>query len=241
MFLKRTSDGAEINPATEDGNLATIAANDFATEVTLAAVNTKLSDGNQTTKITNGTHTAEVTDGNLHVRLFNSAGDGFEDSMYPEALVTLPLEHHRVHDARSYSYHDILAMGNGATQDYLVTTPNSAVRCHFGYSIDFNDGAGTFGFYEGSDRTGTTAQTIYNRERNSANTTTITIHKGHSSGAIDGTLIATKRAGSGKTLAGNAGTTQERILKANTKYIFRVKNETTTTNNVSITMDFYET
>ena len=218
LFVRK-ADGTTINPAQEDGNIASIATN-------IATIVDKLVSP-------------------FPVRLENSSGNGFEDSLYPEALVTLPIEHHRVHDAKNWGCHEVIAIATTATQFYMLTTENSATRIHFGYSIDFNDGAGTFKIHEGADRTGTTAQIWYNRNRNGSDIDSSTgypkLHKNYSSGTTNGTQIMTKRSGSGKVIAGSVGSALERVLKPNTKYILEITNNTDATNNVSVEFNFYTT
>lgn len=155
-------------------------------------------------------------------------------------LMILEYAHHEIHDGTFFNYCDVLALGNGAVQDYLITTPNTTTWPHFGYHISFNDGQGTFEMYEAGDRTGTTLQTVYNANRNSLTAATTTIHKGQSGGTTDGTRICWKTVGSGKSADGVAASASEKILKQNTKYIIRLTNAITTTNNASIEFNFYE-
>lgn len=158
------------------------------------------------------------------------------------SLQVVDYAHHEVHAGSSFYYHDVISIANAATQDYLITTPNTTVWAHFGVEVDFNDGAGTLELYEAADRTGTTAQTVFNRNRNSANTATTTVHKGQSGGTTDGTRIMWKRHGSGKEVGGQSGTSEERILKQNTKYILRITNVAGAgvTNNITVIMRWYE-
>jgi hypothetical protein len=96
--------------------------------------------------------------------------------------------------------------------------------------------------YEASDRTGTTAQTILNHDRNSANTSGLTIHKSASSGTTDGTLIWQRKSGSATAQARSAGEAEhgmEIILKQNTKYIFKVTSGTNA-NLTNVLFDWYE-
>lgn len=155
-------------------------------------------------------------------------------------LQIIDYAHHEVHSGSSYYFHDVLALGNGASQDYVITTPNTTKWAHFGIEINFNDAAGITQLYEATDKVGTALQTVFNRDRNSANTAGVTVHKGQSGGTTDGTLILWKRAGIGKTTGGTLGTAEERILKQNTKYILRVTNTATTTNNTNIIFRWYE-
>lgn len=155
------------------------------------------------------------------------------------ALVFLDYAHHEVHEGDSFYFNENLALGNGASQDYLFTTPNSAKRAHWGYEFDAIDAGVTLNIYEASDRAGTTLQTVFNRDRNSISANTTTLHKGVSGGTTDGTNIGTRRAGA-RTIGRQFGTSGERILKENTKYIVRLTNLSTATNNVWVEFNWYE-
>lgn len=156
------------------------------------------------------------------------------------ALSTVDYAHHEAHAGSSFYYHDVISMTASATQDYLLTVPDSTKWPHFGFEVDFNDGAGTTEIYEAGDRGGTSAQTTFNRNRNSTASATFTVHKGQSGGTTDGTRIFWKRGGAGKTSGGTSGTAEERIMKQNTKYILRLTNVSGATNNVSVVLRWYE-
>lgn len=156
------------------------------------------------------------------------------------ALVTIDYGHHEAHDGDCFYYHDVISLSGTSGQDYLLTTPDTTKYAHFGLEIDYNDGSGTTEIFESADRTGTTLQTSFNRERNTGGAATMTIHKSTSGGTTDGTRIFWKRVGSGKTSGGTVGTAEERILKRNTKYVLRVYNNAATTNNVTVVIRWYE-
>ena len=148
--------------------------------------------------------------------------------------------HYKTHSGNSFYLHDVLALANAASQDYIITVPNTTLWPHLTLTVDFHDGAGSVLIYETSDRVGTTLQAMLNRDRNSATGATTTIHKNHTGGTTDGSLIFWKRTGAGKSIGGQATTDQERILKQNTKYLLRVTNNTVSTNNVSVVLRWYE-
>jgi len=155
------------------------------------------------------------------------------------ALTTISYEHHEIHDGDTFHVTDVIAMSNGQVVDYLVTTPDTTRWAHFGYEIDPLDAGITLGIFEDAIRTGTTALVAYNRNRNSAVTATTTMHRGHSGGSTDGTQIVTRRSGT-KSIGASTGDSSERIMKQNSKYIIRVTNLSTTTNNVSLRFFWYE-
>jgi hypothetical protein len=179
---------------------------------------------------------AETADGLSRVSLHgwnNTAWAPVNLDRASRALESITFEHHLVHDGASYTYSDVLSL-NG-TQDYLITTPDTTTWGHFTYEVD-TTGATEIDLYESADRNGTTAQTIYNRDRNSANTATITVHKNQSGGTTDGTKILYKS--TALRAATYASEANERILKRNTKYIFRLVTGGAQT--VSIVLNWYE-
>jgi len=157
-----------------------------------------------------------------------------------QAIITVPYEHHEAHEGESFYYHDVIALGNAGVQNYLITTPNTTRWGHFGYQVEFCDARGILEVYESAVRTGTTAQTILNRNRNSATTATITVHKDYSGGSSDGSRIVWKSVCANRNLSASVGSGLERILKQNTKYIFRLTNTSATTNNANVELDWYE-
>jgi hypothetical protein len=154
-------------------------------------------------------------------------------------LQTIDYAHHEIHGGSTFHVNDVIAMTNAQVVDYLITTPNTARWAHLGYEIDPLDSGIALGIFEGADRVGTTALIAYNRDRNSATTATTTMHRGHSAGTTDGVQIVTRRTGT-KTIGASTGDSTERIMKQNTKYIFRVTNLSAQTNNVSLRWFWYE-
>ena len=148
--------------------------------------------------------------------------------------------HHEVHDGSAFYYHDVVQVSNGGTLEYLITTPNTTKWGHFGLEINYTEGSATTEIYEGGDRNGTTLQTVFNRDRNSSNVAGVTVHKAQTGGTTDGTRIFWKRGGAGKASGGEAGTSQERILKQNTKYLVRITNNAGATNWTTVVFRWYE-
>lgn len=190
---------------------------------------------------------AAQTDGSQRAGIlgFRSSDSSYQPLRLDKAtnsIQTIDYSHHEAHAGSAYYYHDVIALANGAAQDYLLTTANTTTWPHIGFEVDLNDGAGTMELYEAADRAGTTLQTTFNRDRNSTNTAGMTIHKGQSGGTTDGSRILWKRDGTGKTAGGTSGTAEERILKQNTKYILRITNVAGAgvTNNITVIVRWYE-
>jgi hypothetical protein len=157
------------------------------------------------------------------------------------SLQIVDYSHHERHGGSAFFYMDSVELGLGGVQTYLITTPNTTKWSHFTFQ-----GSGSaitqVDLYEGADRTGTTLQTVWNANRNSATAADTTIHKGHSGGSTDGTLIWTRKSGSATAQArtGNEGKhEQEIILKQNTKYIIRLTSSTAA-NLTNLMLDWYE-
>lgn len=158
-----------------------------------------------------------------------------------KSLITVDFSHHEIHAGKSFWYDDVVTLGSAATQDYIITVANTTVFHHFGYEIEGSLGI-TLELFEGTDRNGTTLQTSYNRNRNSSNTPTLTIHKDQTGGSTDGTRILWHKSGtsiSGGKVSGTSKDSTERILKNNTKYLMRITSAGAS-NDVAVRLNWYE-
>ncbi len=157
------------------------------------------------------------------------------------ALMTIDNAHHEIHSGSHYFFQGKHEIASAGVIVYLITTPDTDKYAHFVYTAD-GSAITQIDLYEGADRTGTTAQTIFNSDRNSANVSGLVIHLGISSGTTDGTLIKTYKGGSASALSRVGPTTRgesELILKRNTKYLLRF---TSGTNNnlCNVKFEWYE-
>jgi hypothetical protein len=175
---------------------------------------------------------------------YRSSDESYQPLRLDEATNTLSdisFEHHKIHDSDHYFYADMVQLNDAATQDYMITTPNTT---KWGHLIFLATGSAItqIQVYEASDKNGTTLQNIYNNNRNSLNTAGITVHKGTSGGSIDGTLIWQKKSGSATNQSREgmtASRSNEIILKQNTKYIIRITSGTDA-NLINIELQWYE-
>ena len=138
-------------------------------------------------------------------------------------LQTIDYAHHEIHTGSHFMYTDSVELG-AASQDYLITTPNTTKWAHMIFVMD-GSAITQFRLYEGSDKVGTTDVAVGNNNRNSTTLPGVTIHKGTSGGTTDGTLIHQYKGGSATNQSrGESGSRndEEIILKQNTKYILRV-------------------
>ena len=157
-------------------------------------------------------------------------------------LTSIDNSHQEIHDSNHFFYTDKNTLNSAGTVVYLITTPNTTKWLHFTFVITGN-AITTVDIYEGSDRTGTTAQTILNNNnRNSAITSAATLHKAISSGTTDGVLIWTRQSGSSSQQSRTgmeAIHSAEKILKQNTKYLIRITSGSDA-NLTNIQLDWYE-
>lgn len=164
-----------------------------------------------------------------------------EIDSYTGALQTLDVSHHHIHEGDAFMYFDSISLGSAATQDYLITTPDSTYYTNWLYTI-----SGTLGFtltlFEATDKTGTTAQTVLNKNRNSATAARTLVHKAVQAGTTDGTQLYTLTVGTatGPGIAGGEDRNDEEIvLKRNTKYIVRILSNAAA-NRINLKLSWYE-
>lgn len=158
------------------------------------------------------------------------------------ALEMIDFAHHEIHDGHHFMYSDCVELDDDATQVYLITTPNTTKWSHL--SFDIRGSAITaMDVYEGTDRNGTTSQTILNNNRNSAITSVNTLHKGVSGGTTDGLKIWCHKGGSATGASSSTGISSsqdsEIILKQGTKYLIRITSETVD-NLINLKLNWYE-
>lgn len=158
------------------------------------------------------------------------------------SLKTIDYSHAELHAGDHYVCSDPNELDSAATQVFLLTTPNTTKWIHM--STIFDGTAITqIDIYEGADRTGTTALTCLNRNRNSIKTAGLTIHRGVSGGTTDGTLLPLSyKSGSATNQARSAATNRsenELILKQNTKYLIRITSGSAD-NLTNVIFDWYE-
>lgn len=167
-------------------------------------------------------------------------GNPVGGELVPLHVAAVAFEHYELHQGDAYSYSDVITLGSAGTQDYLLTVADDAEIPHFSYTVEGIYGI-TVELYEGADRTGTTAQDSFNRNRNHPDASTLAIHKGTSGGTTDGTRIMWKKSGSGPTggkLSGHSSAATELVLARDTKYLFRVTSAAAS-NDISVELNYY--
>lgn len=160
---------------------------------------------------------------------------------FSQAVKAIATQHAFIHNGETFRYSNPVTLGSGASQDYLITTPVSGKSMHATLSID-GTAVTSFFIYEATDRSGSTLQTYFNANRNSANTSTATIHKGTTGGTSDGTLLASYASGTSTNQSkssANVTHDSEWVLKTNTKYIIRITSGTAG-NLCNLYLEWYE-
>jgi hypothetical protein len=183
-------------------------------------------------KITDGTYDAEVD------------GLGY--------LVGIDIAHHKIHESKRYAIrHFGTGKNDGDSISVYFKTPNTTKRLHAYF--DYSGSGAAWGFiYEAPTvtvNTGTNNQVMFNRDRNSSNSSTVidnaTVPNAGKYGinvtiTNVGTIIYTDYSGAGKQHGAQSRGDDEFILKANTVYCFVVESDAAglTLNEI---VDFYET
>ena len=148
-------------------------------------------------------------------------------------------EHHEIHDGSHFNYCDYaLNQASGAVIEFILVTPDTTKWTHFTFEVYASEGA-TIELYEGASTiSGGTTITPRNNNRNSTNTSTITLTKDPASIGDDGTKAAGFVAGGGRT-AGVVGRDKENILKQNETYLVRITS-LAVSNDISWCAEWYE-
>lgn len=165
------------------------------------------------------------------------------DTVTP-AAITMAENHYLIHAGLFFTaYHRVAALANGANLDLLIDT-NGANPPHLqGVEVTANRGPDTIRLYEDVTTSDDgTAVAVRNKNRLSSNTALASIY--HTPTVTDlGTLLdlhdfptAGRRAGVLEITGGNT----EWILKANTKYLIRLINNSGGSSLASLHLAWYE-
>jgi hypothetical protein len=179
--------------------------------------------------------------GNLGITLLDSSGRAFRLDTVTNSMQVVDYEHHEIHAGSHYYYTDSVELDSAATQVYMITTPDTTKWAHMTFSATGSAITQVL-VYEGGDRTGTTAQTIFNSNRNSLNTSGLVIHNDISEGTTDGSLIwqllSGSSSGHSRTPAA-ADRSHEKKLKLNTTYLIKIISGTND-NLTNLQLNWYE-
>jgi len=176
------------------------------------------------------------------------------------ALNTISYEHHEIHSGGSYTCHyNNTCTNTGEMTVIAFNTGNTAKWVHLVAEVSAT-AAAYFAVYETTsiDNGEGTALTIYNRNRNSSNTSTVSTidatptvgsASSYDETAAAGANITTTTElvrtylGAGQKVTASGGDSRgvaEFVLKQNTQYAFMVVSTTDDDNTHNIVLDFYE-
>jgi len=158
---------------------------------------------------------------------------------YTRVLTAIDYAHHEIHGGSAYSACKKFTHGLGDSPNVLIVTPDTTKWAHFLFSV-VSDDVLQVDLYEAPDYSGGDALGSFNRDRNSAKTSGLTLTTDAADdGSGKGTVIWTFKAGANRTVTNTTGADRfEFILKQNTKYLV----ETVGANGDLITalLDWYE-
>lgn len=183
----------------------------------------------------------------LVVDEFNYGAPLLGDNLFRGALVTLPNDHHEIHCGDSYYVSHTGDLTNGAQVDFLVVAPAQATPTwfdqdnklwHLKLVVDTEAEAFISLFEAPTYSALGTPLTSFNRNRNSDLVDFLPTYLTPTLTG-DGTLLSSRRIGSGKSLGGQAGRENEIILKCGTAYLLRILNATTSNNYYNLELDYY--
>lgn len=153
------------------------------------------------------------------------------------AACSIDYNHKEIHNGDHYFLADVLTgVASGANTDFRLVTPNTTKWAHMLFTITASAGA-TITIYEAATLSGGTAATARNNNRNSSNTSGLTITSGPTVTAT-GTKLGAFVAG-GIREAGMISRDFEIILKQNTTYLFRITS-LGNSNTISYAAEWYE-
>lgn len=154
------------------------------------------------------------------------------------AIKTIDYEHHTIHEDKHFfivGYQ--FSVGQGDTIDFVVTTPDTLEWAHMIFRYVASAGATLQVYEDSSGVVGGSATTPINNNRNSNNTSSLSVVKDPTS-VTAGTLIYSCTVGATSS-QGFIGRSEEIILKQNTVYLFRLTSEYGT-NVISFNGQWYE-
>lgn len=184
----------------------------------------------------------------LQARRSNTIDDFVDVGMNEDSplLPVIENDHHRIHQGLLHDFCDeFTAIANNAVVEYLIVT--GSAELHFVFDV-----SGDIGFkaeiYDEVTATGNgSEQTVWNRNRNHANSLTAKVYKTPTGlGSLTGKMLCVTRVGSGnagsRTAAVGSKRDSEWELKPNKKYLLRITclSGGATTLNGSVSLGMYE-
>ena len=158
-----------------------------------------------------------------------------------QALNTIDYAHHEIHSGDHYYMEGHTSLNIDGTYKVALVTPDTTKWVHLTWAISSN-GVLTIEFYEGAEGISNgTEKTPLNNNRNSSNTSGVTLTAGVAATG-DGTLISQAKWGGDtfkSSFGGSAARIDELILKQNTIYLRKFTSHTDN-NIISFKATWYE-
>ena len=157
---------------------------------------------------------------------------------------SISISHAKIHEGNSYIIQEGITLNN-ASKEYLITTPDTSSRAHLTFEI-LGSLDTSFSLTEGSEKTGGTEMTPYNRNRNSDNESVLTFTHTPSGSEGSSTELLSAKFGNASGVLGSGGIGQNRtsrhelILQPNESYLLTVTALSANDNNITVTFDWYE-
>ena len=206
---------------------------------TIGTVN--LTNGNNLKVSIEEFETDVSTNGNTQLKttVYDEAGNPLEIDDTTGSIQSVEYEHHEIHSGSHYNLCDyVLGQGLNDTIEFVVTTPNTTKWGHLTFSVFSSTGAIIDTFEGTTGVVGGTTLTPRNNNRNSVNTSAMTVIQDPASIVDDGNDAGGYLAGANRS-AGFVSRDNEVILKQNTTYLFRITS-LAASNNISWCFEWYE-
>ena len=157
------------------------------------------------------------------------------------AINTIEYEHYEIHSGSSFTCSYQNEVAGSENLDLLIVTPAGTKWAHLVYEVDVEAETQVY-IYEAVTATAAANPVVaYNRDRNNTiKTPTVVVTHTPTDITEGSTIIRSYHLGSGKAFGGGARGVHEFILKAGTKYLFRLTNLTVSDNWMSVIIDWYE-
>jgi hypothetical protein len=173
----------------------------------------------------------------LKTSLLDSAGRVLEFDNLFKAVLVIQTEHHEIHEGNHYSICDSDVFSISDEIEFVITTPDTAEWAHMLFRANSTAGF-TLEIFEGTNTVvGGTPVTPTNNNRNSVNTSSLTVLQDPTS-LVTGSSIL-KFGGGNNQRSGIVNRGDELILKRNETYLFRIIS-LNNNNTISYCGDWYE-
>lgn len=156
------------------------------------------------------------------------------------SLKTITYSHAELHSGDHYFSKQTFILASGAAKNILIVTPNTTRWAHMIFGASGETGEIQIDIYEGTTTSDNgTRDNERNRNRNFADNNTTLIYENPTITG-NGVLLISQTFGASKTTGGGGRDAEEILLKQNTKYLFKITNNTVSNNKINTQIDWYE-